>query len=85
MATIREEIEKILLEEGFSEEDINLEDVDIKKVAGFVVSERFSDMPDMDRQNFLWKIFEGKLDTEDLLKIVAIITLSPDEVEAYTD
>ena len=85
MDKIRVKIEKILLKRGFSEDDLNLEDVNVNKVAGFVVSETFTDMPDMERQDYIWRIFDEKLSVEDRLKIVAIITLSPDEVEAYAD
>jgi acid stress-induced BolA-like protein IbaG/YrbA len=85
MENIRIKIEKILQGKGFSEEDINLEDVNINKVAGVVVSERFTDMPDMERQDFIWKIFDEELTIDERLKIVAIITLSPDEAEAYAD
>jgi acid stress-induced BolA-like protein IbaG/YrbA len=85
MENIRTKIEKILIKSGFSKDELNLEDVNVNKVAGFVVSEKFADMPDMERQDYIWSIFDEKLAVEDRLKIVAIITLSPDEVEAYAD
>jgi len=85
MENIRMKIENILLKHGFSEDDLNLEDVNVNKVAGFVVSKTFTDMPDMKRQDYIWHIFDEELTVEERLKIVAIITLSPDEVEAYAD
>jgi hypothetical protein len=81
-----EKIKKVLTAAGFSQNDMQgLEVVGngAKKVAGFIVSEKFNNVSPSERQNILWDIFESKLTPEERQKVVAIVTLTPDELEDY--
>ena len=49
------------------------------KVTGFVISETFRGMPQLDRQDLVWDYLIRVFSPEKLVKIIALITVTPKE------
>ena len=80
------QVEDNLIKSGsFGRDDLHLEDSEGGKVAGFVVSSEFEEKTDMERQDFLWDMLKGFLTDEETRQIIAIITVTPEEYEAYSE
>jgi len=64
-----------------TEPQFDLEETAGGKVGGFVISPAFEGMAQIDRQNMVWDYLESHLTKEQLLGIVSLVTLTPDEVK----
>jgi acid stress-induced BolA-like protein IbaG/YrbA len=84
MENIKEKVEDIINAE-FGENAAELEVLESGRVAGFVVSVKFDDKSDKERQDMLWAALEEKLAPAELLNVSFLITLTPDEEEAYAE
>jgi acid stress-induced BolA-like protein IbaG/YrbA len=60
---------------------LRLESVSGGKVAGFVISPTFRRMRQINRQNLVWDFLEEKLPRDKVLRIVSLITLTPEEAD----
>ena len=77
----RQELESILSRIGLENPILEIDMTPTGRFGGFVISETFSGMPHIDRQNMLWDGLEKILDEEKQSKIIALLTMTPAEVE----
>ncbi len=82
---MEQELRKTLNDLGFADHDIHLESTSAGKVGGWVVSDRFDDMSQIERQDWLWARLRERLSPDKLAKIVAILTMTPLEVAEDVD
>ena len=66
---------------GISDPQFDLEAMPTGKIAGFVVSKTFEGMPQIERQQKIWSVLDKTFSPEQLLKIVTLITVTPDEAK----
>ena len=78
----RKELENILIGMGLKAPVLEIEIKPSGRLGGFVVSETFSGISQIDRQNMLWDGLEKILDEKRQSKIIALLTMTPAEVEA---
>ncbi len=85
MASLKEKIEKALVsqESGIMDPIVDIEETSTNKVAGFIISNTFLDMDQLDRQNKVWNYIERVLQQEEALRIVSLVTVTPDEADLY--
>jgi acid stress-induced BolA-like protein IbaG/YrbA len=84
MEDFKEKVESII-NAAFGENAAELEALESGRVSGFVVSIKFDDKSDKERQDMLWAVLEEKLPRGELLNVSFLITLTPDEEEAYAE
>jgi acid stress-induced BolA-like protein IbaG/YrbA len=79
---LRDEIETLISnrESEIADPTFELEET-AGKVGGFVISSSFAGKPQLDRQNMLWDYLDRHLDREQILHIVSLVTLTPDEAK----
>ncbi len=78
----KEELIEALSQSGLEAPEFDLEESPGGKVGGFVISESFEGMPQLDRQNMLWHYLDSKFDQEKRAKIVVLVTITPTEAKA---
>ena len=71
------------LKEIFEDDDveIQLEKANRNKIGGYIASKHFEGMSHADRQKKLWDHLERNLKAEKLERIVAILTMTPEELK----
>lgn len=84
MENLKEIVDKIINAE-FGENAAELEVLESGRVAGFVVSGKFDEKTDKERQDMIWDILEKELQPPELLNVSFLITLTPEEEEAYAE
>ncbi len=77
----KEELETILSGIGLRNPTFEIGVTPEGKVGGFVVSESFCGKSQIERQDMLWDRLDEILDEEKDLKIIALLTMTPAEVE----
>lgn len=77
----QEKVRQALLGSSFSDPEVSLEVTATGRVGGFFVSSDFAGVSQVDRQERLWEYLESRLTRDELVKIVSILTLTPDEVK----
>lgn len=50
------------------------------KVGGFVVSRTFAGMPQIDRQDLLWRYLDKVFTREQTRQIISLVTVTPEEM-----
>lgn len=80
---LREELETLIgkPESGIAAPTFELEETPNGKVGGFVISPSFAGKPQLDRQNMLWDYLDHHLNRKQVLHIVSLVTLTPDEAK----
>lgn len=84
MAFLKEKLEKALISplSGITDPVLEFEEESsAHKVGGFIVSKSFLNMDQLDRQNKVWNYLEEVLQPEELLSIVSLVTVTPDEAD----
>ncbi len=61
--------------------ELELEETDNGKVGGFIISPSFAGKSQIERQNMLWDYLDGNLGQDKILRIVSLITITPDEAK----
>jgi acid stress-induced BolA-like protein IbaG/YrbA len=61
--------------------ELDLEEHAGGKVGGFVISDTFAGMPQIDRQNLLWGYLDKRLGRDKVEKIIALVTVTPEEAQ----
>jgi acid stress-induced BolA-like protein IbaG/YrbA len=79
---MEERLKEILLELGFEDAEVQLEHAGNGRVGGVLVSPRFAGQSQEERQAKLWRGLRQHLGSEELEQIVAIMTMTPDEIAA---
>ncbi len=83
MASLKEKIEKALVSpaSGIVDPIVDIEETSTNKVAGFIISNTFLDMDQLDRQNKVSNYIERVFQQEEALRIVSLVTVTPDEAD----
>jgi len=76
-----EELTGVLRTIGLRDPIIELAPAASGRVGGFVISDSFDGMTQIDRQSMLWNRLGDILDREKRLRIVSLLTLTPAEAE----
>ena len=61
--------------------EFDLEEMPGDKVGGFIISATFVGKSQIERQNLVWDYLDDNLDKEQILHIVSLVTVTPDEAE----
>lgn len=79
---LKEELTAILSapDSGINQPRLDLEETPGGRVGGFVVSPTFAGMPQIDRQDLLWKCLDRNLDRERIQQIISLVTVTPEEM-----
>lgn len=64
----------------FSPEQVHLESTDSGKIGGHIISAHFTGKSQLERQNLLWEGLEQQLEPDELKQIVALLTVTPEEI-----
>ena len=78
---MEEKVRDALVASGFSADQIHLEQTESGNVGGFVISPRFAGQSHIARQDALWNDLRKHLQPDVLHCIVAILTMTPAEVD----
>jgi len=65
---------------GIAAPSFDLEETPAGKVGGFVVSKTFAGMPQIDRQDLLWRYLDTVFTREQTRQIVSLVTVTPEEM-----
>jgi len=76
-----EELEHMVSRIGLKNPVLEIDMTPTGRFGGFVISETFSGMSHIERQNMLWDRLDKMLDEEKRLRIVGLLTMTPAEVE----
>ena len=79
---MEEHLKEVLRALGFHEAEVQIEQAGGGKVGGVLVSRRFAGKSQEERQNELWTGLRARLPPEELGQIVAIMTMTPEEIAA---
>lgn len=79
-ANIQQDVERALQILNFRPEEIHLETTASGSVGGHIVSGSFSGQSQMERQDRLWEGLKSNLREDQLFKIVALLTVTPEEI-----
>ena len=66
---------------GIATPEFDLEETPAGKVGGFIISPSFAGKSQIERQNMLWDYLDKSLSKEQILRIVALVTVTPDETQ----
>ena len=61
--------------------EFDLKETPGDKVGGFIISATFVGMSQIERQNMLWDYLDDNFDKEEILHIVSLVTVTPEEDE----
>ena len=70
---------------GIESPEFAFEQTPSGKVGGFIISHTFEPMTQLDRQNMVWEFLEKQLPVEKVLKIVTLVTVTPEETQNGTN
>ncbi len=83
MAALLNQVTKVLADR-FADFDHHLQKVrETGRITGFIISTSFRGKDDNKRQDMLWNELRAKLPSEDLLRIGAIVAMTPEEAEIH--
>lgn len=71
-----------LLRSKFPNCELELEFVRDGKISGFMTWQGFEEMDHLDRQRNVWAVIRQNLSREDQGRIIAVLTLTPEEMTA---
>ena len=77
---IIDHVKSALRKLDFGDDEIHLEQTSSGKVGGHLLSSSFDGKSQLDRQNELWTGLRQNLDPPELARIVAILTVTPEEI-----
>ena len=79
-SNIEERVRDALVALHFQPDEIHLEKTMSGSVGGHIVSGSFAGQSQMERQDRLWEGLRDHLQPVELIKIVALLTVTPDEI-----
>jgi acid stress-induced BolA-like protein IbaG/YrbA len=79
---MEEHLKEVLRALGFEDDEVQLEHAGGGRMGGVLVSPRFAGKSQEERQGELWAGLRAKLPEEELVQIVAIMTMTPEEIAA---
>ena len=74
----KKELENILLGMGLESPVLEIDETPEGRFGGFVISESFTGKSQIERQDMLWETLDSALDEEKNLKIIGLLTMTPD-------
>ena len=79
----KEELIRTLSSEasGIADPHFELEEINMGKVGGFIVSQTFEGMSQIKRQGLVWDYLDKNFKPEILRNLVTIVTVTPEEAE----
>ncbi len=84
MAPIEQKVREIF-SKHFERDEIQFETNPDDRVSGFIISEKFIDMDDFNRQSHLWNLLRKNMSKSEQAKVIGFIAFTPDEYEAYRE
>jgi|APCry1669188970_1035186.scaffolds.fasta_scaffold427548_1 acid stress-induced BolA-like protein IbaG/YrbA len=66
---------------GIATPQLELEETPNGKVGGFIISPTFVGKSQIERQNMVWDYLDGHLNRDQILHIVSLVTVTPDETK----
>jgi acid stress-induced BolA-like protein IbaG/YrbA len=84
MAPIEQKVRKIL-SEYFEQDEIQFETNPDDRVSGFIISEKFADMDDFNRQSHIWSLLRKNMSKPEQAIVIGFIAFTPAEFEAYRE
>ncbi|MDA1088023.1 MAG: hypothetical protein O2901_13550 [Verrucomicrobia bacterium] len=66
---------------GIATPEFELEETPAGKVGGFIISPSFAGKSQIERQNMLWDYLDQSLSKEQILGIISLVTVTPDEAQ----
>jgi acid stress-induced BolA-like protein IbaG/YrbA len=78
----QQRLKNVLVQLGYTDDEVRLEEAGGGKVGGVLVSGRFAGRSQEERQQELWAALRKNMKPEDLLDIVALMTMTPEEIAA---
>jgi acid stress-induced BolA-like protein IbaG/YrbA len=79
---MEEHLKEVLRALGFSDAEVQLENAGDGKVGGVLISKQFAGRSQEDRQQALWDELRKHMPPDELVQIVAIMTMTPEEIAA---
>ena len=78
---LKEELTTLLRqpESGISSPQFDLEETPNGKVGGFIISPTFAGKAQIERQNIVWDYIDAHLNREQILHIISLVTVTPEE------
>lgn len=83
-ATLVEKAKNILLRD-FAEDEIIICDSLSKYFSGFIVTDKFENKDNIERQKMVWNKLEHELDDDEKMKILSFITFTQYEYKQYLE
>jgi hypothetical protein len=71
-----------LLTEHFANAEVDLGPASGDRVSGFLIWEGFQEDEQIDRQRAVWRVLRAELPPDELLRVAAVFTLTPQEMSA---
>ena len=66
---------------GIMTPEFELEETPMGKVGGFIISPTFAGKSQIERQNLIWDYLDHELDKTQILHIVTLVTVTPEEAQ----
>lgn len=74
-------VREVLLKLGFDEEELFLEVTERGNIGGYILSDRFDNQSQVERQEWLWSKLDSQLSGQTRQRVIAILTMTPEEVD----
>ncbi len=84
METLEQKVKRILVE-YFDENEIQFDDNPDGRVSGFIISEKFLDVDDLERQIKISGILRKSLSVPEQKKVMGFFPFTPEEYQAYRE
>ncbi len=80
---LKEKLENLINNSAcdIEEPEFDLQETPGGKVGGFIISPTFVGMSQIERQNMVWDYLDKNLDKREILHIVSLVTVTPEEDE----
>ncbi len=76
-----EKLLNILIQMGLENPKLEMDETPAGRFGGFIISNTFAGISHIERQNMIWDKLDEVLDEEKRLKIIGLLTMTPEEVE----
>ncbi|NUO82649.1 hypothetical protein HUU05_21465 [candidate division KSB1 bacterium] len=84
METLEQKVKRILAE-YFDENEIQLDDNPDRRVSGFIISPKFLDVDDFERQTKISGLLRKNLSVPEQKRVIGLFPFTPEEYQAYRE
>lgn len=81
---LEQKVKNILLN-LFSESELKLETEPDGRVSGFIISDKFIDVDELERQHMIWKLLRPNITKSERSQIIGFLTFTPLGYEVYSE